>query len=130
MENQRKQNKRIRKRRQDEADAMWAEVERPHNRTVSSEKTVENKGKVNGKGYYLIKDPRFIKEYALTCPVCKTSYSVALTKGVYLSIKSKCPICNREWSLKYWGRIILTVVTLILMYIITLGLFLNAIGAF
>ncbi len=106
-----------RRRSQDAADAMWSEIEpaRKIQKPIVQPKVNYNTGTPKKKSAPT--DNRLMSE-VVTCPKCKTRYNMFLPKKTYLSFNTTCPNCNKKWKKRYWGRIFITIMLIILVYFV------------
>ena len=119
-----KEEKRIRS--QAAVDAMWSEVEPAKKIQKPVTQSKVSYGIRNGKREGKLSGRRADKmSVLLICPKCHTKYNMFVDKGIYLSLKTSCPVCNKKWRKRYWGTTLITLVLLFLLFISMFRYFIN-----
>lgn len=110
---------------------MWEEVEAPRaRRTATAARARKTRIDNLGKSKALFWSRTVKERLNLICPKCGAHYHVIVAKGVYFSVASICPVCHHAWKIRYWKTIVGFTVFLVLLYVLSIGLFLHAIGLF
>ncbi len=106
-----------RRRSQEAADAMWSEVE-PRNKMQKPAQPKTNYSAGAGRNNSSAGSSRAKMSVLLVCPKCHTKYNMFVQKGIYFSLKTTCPCCQKKWKKHYWGPIFIFVILIILLYML------------
>ncbi|WP_022768945.1 zinc-ribbon domain-containing protein [Butyrivibrio sp. NC2007] len=113
----RNKNEEQKQRRQEAADAMWSEVESRNNVRKPLQPKISYNKVAKKKSVTAAGNKSEIMSEVVTCPKCHTKYNMFLKKKTYLSFNTTCPICNKKWKKRYWGRIFITILFAIILYL-------------